>query len=130
MEMQSGKVGLAMLSSLSLITICQWGIRQSTELENQMISVERIIEYAELPSEPALESDKKNAPPTGWPSHGNIEFKALSLRYVEHGARILRDMTFRIQAKVNSMHQYIFSTNLLDLYKTGESRCGWSYWSR
>lgn len=104
MGLQSGKVGLAILSSLNLITLCQWGIRQSAELENQMISVERINEYTELPLEPALESDVKSAPPPDWPSHGNIEFKALSLRYSEHSARVLRDMTFRINAKVNSIY--------------------------
>ncbi|KAG4075759.1 hypothetical protein HA402_003585 [Bradysia odoriphaga] len=100
MDLQGGTVGLAILSSLNLISLSQWGIRQSAELENQLISVERIIEYTKLPSEPALESDGMNAPPPNWPSHGNIEFKALSLRYSEHSGRVLRDMTFRINAKV------------------------------
>ncbi|XP_055303229.1 ATP-binding cassette sub-family C member 4-like [Sitodiplosis mosellana] len=95
----SGKVGLAILSSINLIGTCQWGMRQSAELENQMTSVERVIEYAELPSEPPLESDEKNAPPKDWPYYGNIEFKSLSLRYAENGARILRNLTFRINAK-------------------------------
>ncbi|KAG4078913.1 hypothetical protein HA402_007640 [Bradysia odoriphaga] len=99
MDLQGGRVGLAILSSLNLISLSQWGIRQSAELENQLISVERIIEYTKLPSEPALESDGMNAPPPDWPSHGNIVFKALSLRYSEHSGRVLRDMTFRINAK-------------------------------
>lgn len=75
-------------------------MRQSAELENQMTSVERIVEYAELPSEPPLESDEKNAPPKDWPYYGNIEFKSLSLRYAENGARTLRNLTFRINSKV------------------------------
>lgn len=98
--MQSGQVGLAIMSSINLVGICQWGINQSAEFENQMTSVERIVEYAELPSEPPLESDEKNAPPKDWPQHGNIEFKSLSLRYAENGGRILRNLTFRIAAKV------------------------------
>ena len=93
---------------MDLIVTCQLGMRQSADLENQMTSVERIIEYAELPSEPALESDEKNAPPPDWPSNGNIEFKAVSLRYAEHSARVLRDMTFSINAKVSPSH-LIFS---------------------
>lgn len=97
---ESGKVGLAILGSVSLIGTCQWGIRQNIEMENQMISVERVIEYAELPSEPSLESDEHNAPPKDWPQYGNIEFKSLSLRYAENGSRILRNLTFRINAKV------------------------------
>lgn len=105
MDLQSGKVGLAILSSLSLISLCQWGMRQSADLENQMISVERIIEYTQLPLEPALESDRENSPPSDWPSHGNIEFKALSLRYSEHSEPVLHDMTFHINAMVRTQNQ-------------------------
>lgn len=76
-------------------------MRQSTELENQMTSVERIVEYAELPAEPPLESDSKNAPPKDWPQSGRIEFESLSLRYAENGHRILRKLTFDIDTKVS-----------------------------
>lgn len=67
-----------------------------------MISVERIVEYAELPSEPAMESDDKNAPPKNWPRFGSIEFKSLSLRYAENMQRVLKNLTFRIDAKVRA----------------------------
>lgn len=38
----------------------QWGMRQTTDLENQMISVERILEYTNVPHEGALESPLRN----------------------------------------------------------------------
>lgn len=78
----------------------QWGVRQSTELETHMTSVERILEYAEIPPEPQWESDEKNAPSKEWPHHGHIEFKSLSLRYSENGPKILRNLNFCINAKV------------------------------
>lgn len=96
----SGQVGLAIMSSINLIEICEYGIRESTELENQMTSVERVVEYAKVESEPPLESDEKNASPKNWPINGNIEFKALSMRYSETSAQILHKLTFRIDAKV------------------------------
>lgn len=36
---------------MSLLGALQWGIRQSTEVANHMMSAERILEYVQLPSE-------------------------------------------------------------------------------
>jgi ATP-binding cassette subfamily C (CFTR/MRP) protein 4 len=38
----------------------QFGMRQSAELENQMTSVERVIEYTNVPQEDPLESSAGN----------------------------------------------------------------------
>jgi ATP-binding cassette, subfamily C (CFTR/MRP), member 4 len=50
-EMPGGNVGLAITQIIGLVGMTQWGIRQTSELENQMVSVERVLNYAELPSE-------------------------------------------------------------------------------
>lgn len=81
-------------------------MRASADLETQMTSVERIVEYSELPSEPPLESNAKHAPPADWPQQGNIEFKSLNLRYEKNGPRSLRNMTFHIEAKVSYIAQF------------------------
>lgn len=99
-DVRSGNVGLAILSSINLVGMCQWGMRQTAELENQMTSVERILEYTEITPEPPLESDEKNVPSKDWPRSGNVSFKALNLRYSEKGPRILRGLTFHIEAQV------------------------------
>jgi len=57
----SGNVGLAITQSIGLIGLFQWGMRRSVELENQMASVERVLEYTSLPREPALESPESNS---------------------------------------------------------------------
>ena len=49
-------MGLAITQSIGLIGMLQWGMRQSAELENHMTSLERILEYTNVESEPPLES--------------------------------------------------------------------------
>jgi hypothetical protein len=51
-----GNVGLAITQATGLTGMLQWGIRQMAEMENQMTSVERVLEYAAIQSEPQLES--------------------------------------------------------------------------
>ena len=70
---------MAFTMALGMTGMTQWGVRQSAEVENQMTSVERILEYSRLESEPELESVQK--PPIDWPKEGRIEFKEVFLTY-------------------------------------------------
>lgn len=46
--MNGASVGLAITQSMALTMMLQWGIRQSAEVMNQMMAVERVLEYREL----------------------------------------------------------------------------------
>lgn len=96
----SGNVGLVILQCINMIGMCQWGMRQTAEIENQMTSVERVMEYASLPSEPPLESLPQYRPPETWPERGEIEFRDLNFRYSEHSNFVLKDINIQIKAKV------------------------------
>ncbi|XP_076757725.1 putative multidrug resistance-associated protein lethal(2)03659 isoform X1 [Xylocopa sonorina] len=91
-----GSVGLAITQSIGLTGMFQWGMRQSTELENQMTSVERVLEYTNVESEPALESAPDKKPKETWPEEGKVEFKDVSLRYDPAEAPVLKNLNLII----------------------------------
>lgn len=45
---RGASVGLAITQSMTLTSMLQWGIRQSAEVMNQMMAVERVLEYQGL----------------------------------------------------------------------------------
>ena len=47
----AGLAGLALTSTLNLTQLMNWLVRRLTELEMNMNSVERILDYAEVPRE-------------------------------------------------------------------------------
>lgn len=64
-----------------------------------MTSVERVIEYTDLKSEPSLESLEKYRPPEKWPECGIIQFDRLSMKYSDNSNYVLKEVTLRIEAK-------------------------------
>ncbi|KAF8580407.1 multidrug resistance-associated ABC transporter [Ramaria rubella] len=66
------------------------------QTEQNMNAVERVIVYAELPSEAALATLKD--PPPSWPSKGSISFTNVELAYREGLPLVLKDVSFEIKA--------------------------------
>ncbi|XP_030755032.1 probable multidrug resistance-associated protein lethal(2)03659 [Sitophilus oryzae] len=98
-EKYGGNVGLAITQAIGLTGMFQWGMRQSTELENQMTSVERVVEYSSIEHEAELESKPGKKPPETWPTVGQIEFKNVCLRYFPNDPPVLRDLAFLIKPR-------------------------------
>uniref|UniRef100_A0AAY4E1J1 Multidrug resistance-associated protein 4 n=1 Tax=Denticeps clupeoides TaxID=299321 RepID=A0AAY4E1J1_9TELE len=98
--LEAGAVGLALSYAITLMGMFQWGVRQSTEVENMMTSVERVVEYTELENEAAWETQKR--PPPDWPSQGLITFDRVNFSYSPDGPVVLKNMkaTFRPREKV------------------------------
>lgn len=68
-----------------------------TEVTNQLVGVERILEYCQLESEKQPNTPTKV--PRDWPSQGKIEFKNVSYRYSVDGKATLHGLTFSINPK-------------------------------
>lgn len=95
-EVTGGNIGLALTQILSLISLSQWGVRQTAEVENNMTSVERIMEYVNL--EPEEDPTQKLCEiPGQWPKNGSIEFIDVSLKYSEAGDYMLKSLNVTIK---------------------------------
>lgn len=95
--LDAGQVGLALSYSLTLMGMFQWSVRQSAEVENMMISVERVIEYTDLEKEAPWECRKR--PPPGWPHEGVIVFDNVNFSYNLDGPLVLKHLTALIKSR-------------------------------
>ncbi|KAL1501387.1 hypothetical protein ABEB36_006715 [Hypothenemus hampei] len=87
-------VGLAITQAISLSTIVQQGLKRSVDVTNQLLSVERVLEYKQLLSEEQPKIPR--TPPCDWPENGEIEFVDMGLKYDETGALILKKLNLTI----------------------------------
>ncbi|KAG8517038.1 Multidrug resistance-associated protein 4, partial [Galemys pyrenaicus] len=95
--LDAGQVGLALSYALTLMGMFQWCVRQSAEVENMMISVERVIEYTDLEKEAPWECEKR--PPPGWPHEGVIVFDNVNFSYSLDGPLVLKHLTALIKSR-------------------------------
>ena len=93
----AGLVGLAMSYALQITQSLNWIVRQTVEVETNIVSVERVLEYARLPSE-APEIVSKNRPPVSWPSKGAVSFNGYSTRYRPTLDLVLKDINLSVKS--------------------------------
>ncbi|KAH7306544.1 hypothetical protein KP509_22G018000 [Ceratopteris richardii] len=91
-RVNEGIAGLAVTYALGMSQLQYSIVWNLCNLENKIISVERILQYSCLPSEAPLVVDNNN-PPTGWPWAGTIMLKNVQVRYAPHLPLVLRNIT-------------------------------------
>jgi ATP-binding cassette subfamily C (CFTR/MRP) protein 4 len=79
LNISAGFMGVLISYLMQLTGLLQWIVRQSSEVENMMVSAERIFEYSKLPQEE--EHLKSFSPPSDWPSSGKLVLDKMSLTY-------------------------------------------------
>ncbi|KAH1052000.1 hypothetical protein AAZX31_08G188800 [Glycine max] len=85
----SGLVGLSLAYALTLKEAQVFWSRMFSMSSNHIISVERIMQFIEIPAEPpAIVED--NRPPSSWPSKGRIDLRALEIRYHPNAPLVLK----------------------------------------
>ncbi|XP_060522347.1 ATP-binding cassette sub-family C member 4-like [Cylas formicarius] len=86
----SGDVGLAITKAASLAHIVQFALMQWSDLENDMTSVERVLEYTEVPRD-HYDGQKIE----GWPAKGAVTYAKVSLAYKEE--KVLKGVSFEVK---------------------------------
>ncbi|XP_019168072.1 PREDICTED: putative ABC transporter C family member 15 [Ipomoea nil] len=84
--------GLATTYALNLNVLQAWVIWNLCNVENKMISVERILQFTNIPSEPPLIIENSR-PKSFWPHNGRIEILNLSVQYRPDLPRVLKGIT-------------------------------------
>lgn len=91
-----GTVGLSVTYALNVTQTLNWLVRMTTELETNIIAVERVKEYSEIQREAPL-IIAETTPEKTWPQNGEIVFSNYCVRYREGLDLVLKDITCRIQ---------------------------------
>ncbi|XP_054850774.1 multidrug resistance-associated protein 1-like isoform X1 [Eublepharis macularius] len=94
-SLSPGLVGLSILYALQITTYLNWLVRMSSEMETNIVAVERVKEYSEKEKE-AEWTMKHAAPPSGWPQEGKVEFHGYGLRYRDDMDLVLKNINITI----------------------------------
>ncbi|OEL24435.1 ABC transporter C family member 10 [Dichanthelium oligosanthes] len=87
-----GFVGMALSYGLSLNVSFVNSIQRQCSLANQIISVERVNQYMDVPSEGA-EVIEGNRPGPDWPQVGRVELEDLKIRYRQDSPLVLHGIS-------------------------------------
>uniref|UniRef100_A0A4W5R9V2 ABC-type glutathione-S-conjugate transporter n=1 Tax=Hucho hucho TaxID=62062 RepID=A0A4W5R9V2_9TELE len=95
-ELNPGLVGLSVSYALMVTMSLNWMVRMTSDLESNIVAVERVKEYSESKTEAPWEvEDKKPSP--DWPSQGKVEFLDYSVRYREGLDLVLKNLTLSVR---------------------------------
>ncbi|KAK4879113.1 hypothetical protein RN001_007259 [Aquatica leii] len=96
-EATGENVGLAISLIIQLTGQLGLGIKHLTEVENCMISVERVLEYSAVESEFLLETFSQVTQSPSWPEQGQIKFSNVYLKYSNTDLYVLKNLNFTIK---------------------------------
>ncbi|NWR82496.1 MRP3 protein, partial [Furnarius figulus] len=94
-SLNAGLVGLSVSYALQVTLSLNWMVRMTSELETNIVAVERIKEYSETETEAPWTIEGKS-PPEDWPSKGELEFVNYSVRYRKGLDLVLKGINLQV----------------------------------
>nr|XP_039268709.1 multidrug resistance-associated protein 1-like isoform X3 [Styela clava] len=95
-SISGGIVGLSISYALQITQTLNWMVRQTSELETNIVAVERVKEYSEIEGE-ASDIIDDCRPPHNWPKDGTISFRNYSTRYRKELDLVVKDIEVNIK---------------------------------
>lgn len=96
--LDSGLVGILMSYALSTTQSLNWLVRTATEVETNIVSCERVIEYTDLLPEGLNENNTNTEPEPEWPTLGEVRFEDVKARYRPELDLVLKGVSFTAKA--------------------------------
>ncbi|KAJ7375758.1 hypothetical protein OS493_039054, partial [Desmophyllum pertusum] len=87
--------GLGLVYIIQTVCMAQFAVKRVSEVENFMTSVERVMTYTKLDSEPGYNVER--LPPERWPREGTISLQDVSLTYYPGGPQVLKKINVNIK---------------------------------
>ncbi|KAG2218561.1 hypothetical protein INT45_006322 [Circinella minor] len=94
-SIDAGMAGISLIYARTFLVHVYWMIRQYTQVEINMNSVERIQEYLELDQEPR----NQPKPPKNWPTTAKLQIRDLYIRYAPDLDPVLHGISFDVHDK-------------------------------
>uniref|UniRef100_A0A7M4EQA8 ABC-type glutathione-S-conjugate transporter n=1 Tax=Crocodylus porosus TaxID=8502 RepID=A0A7M4EQA8_CROPO len=97
-QLTPGIAAFSISYALQITGILNWMVRSWTEIENNVVSVERVKEYSTTPKEAPWTQEAKSQS-QAWPTEGRIEFRNYSLQYRPNLELALKNITITIRGQ-------------------------------
>uniref|UniRef100_A0A3B4F4P8 Multidrug resistance-associated protein 1 n=1 Tax=Pundamilia nyererei TaxID=303518 RepID=A0A3B4F4P8_9CICH len=94
-SLSPGIMGLSISYALQLTTSLTWLVRMSSDVETNIVAVEKVKEYSDTEKEAEWKHEPSTLSP-GWPTNGCIEMRNFGLRYRQDLDLAIRNITISI----------------------------------
>ncbi|KAG0695817.1 P-loop containing nucleoside triphosphate hydrolase protein, partial [Suillus ampliporus] len=98
-NIDAGLAGLVLSYALNTTIYLSWFVRSASEVEQNVVSVERLVHYAKDLEPEAPYEISGNKPALEWPNAGKVEFRNYSARYRPELDVVLKDISITIKPK-------------------------------
>jgi ATP-binding cassette subfamily C (CFTR/MRP) protein 1 len=95
----AGLAGLSISYALQVTQSLNWAVRTGSDYEANMVSVERLEDYATLDQEAPQHTSADHQLDKCWPANGEVQFQNASLRYRPGLPRVLKGLNLTVPGR-------------------------------